>query len=143
MSQQIETAAERYRRLKADRQVETFDFTSPSGMTWKLRKPNLALFIASGQLPLDVTAKLLRSQQEGKSLGEAAATLNVDEQIDLIAFTSALVEYCAVSPQIVQNPTGDDQLAFKEVELDDYNAIVAWANSGGGEADSLNSFRQE
>ncbi len=142
MSQQIETAAERYRRLKADRQVETFDFTSPSGMTWKLRKPDLQQFIASGLLPLELTAKMVKAQKQGVAIESVVEQLNLDEQVKLIQFNSALVKYCAVDPRIVETPTSGDEIAYIEVERDDYEAILAWANSGGGEATGLETFRQ-
>lgn len=145
----IETAAEKYRRIKQERAAaETLhDFTSPSGMEWKLRRPNLAQFITSGVMPMDLAAKLAPAEKEGGDMVAAFDNLSIDEKVKTIAFSAKVVRYCAVVPRIVEKVTSpDEEIAQDELELDDFNAIFAWAttpSAGGDGADSLDSFRQE
>lgn len=140
-----ETPAARYRRIKAERAAkeETFDFESPSGMVWKLRRPNLLQYAATGQMPVGLVVKMAQSTPEEQESGTPFLTLDGQEQLKTIEFASKLVQYCAVSPRIVEVPQNDDEIAYSEVELDDYNAILQWAVAGGGEAVNLDSFHQQ
>lgn len=133
MTKKVETAAERYRRIKAERTVE---LTTPSGMTWKLRRPNFKMFVDNGALPLSLASKIAKSNGEG-----SFELLPPEEQAQLIAFANDVITYCAVDPKIVETATNPDEISFNEVELDDYTALVTWAMPGGGEAGSLETFR--
>lgn len=139
----METAAERYRRIKEERlkQTELFDFKSPSGMEWKLRRPDLPTFITSGMMPMSFAAKLV----ESKDGGSGFADLDWTDQARTIEFSAKVVRYCAVEPRIVENPTGPNEIGFDEVEQDDYLAIFTWAMpAGGGEAaEGLGNFHSE
>lgn len=132
----VETAAQRYLRLKESRLV---DFTSPSGMVWRLRRPNLQMFVTNGVLPLNLASKIARG--DGKT--STFETLSDDEQAKLIAFANQVIGYCAVDPKIVEVAENDDEIGFKDVELDDYEALVKWALPGGGESENLEAFRGE
>ena len=142
----METAAEKYRRIKAERldKEELFDLETPSGMTWKVRRPNLAQFIATGAIPMQLAGKLAK-QAESHGGDNAAAFMDLewDDKVRTIELTNKIVRYCAVSPKIVETPTAPDEIGFEEVELDDYNAIAAWAMGGGGALESLETFRSE
>lgn len=144
----IETAAEKYRRIKQERAAsETlYDFTSPSGMEWKLRRPNLTQFITSGIMPMDLAAKLAPVAKDGGDMAAAFDRLSINEKVQTITFSAKVVRYCAVVPRIVEKVTvPDEEIAQDELELDDFNAIVAWATNpaGGNGADSLDNFRTE
>ncbi len=141
MKAKMETTAEKYRRIKAERaaQEELFDFVSPSGMEWKLRRPNIAQFVQSGVMPMDLAAKLAKAQAGGAT--ELVKGMEWQEQVKLIDFSNRLVRYCAVDPRIVENPTQPNEIGYDEVELDDYTAILVWATpSGGDEAAGLDTF---
>lgn len=143
----METSAERYRRIKAERAAnqETFTVEMPSGMTWVLRKLDVAQFVISGTMPMALATKLAEASAEANGDGvKAFSTLSPNEQIKTIDFSQKAVRYCAVNPRIVENPTQTDEIGFDEVELDDFNAILAWATQGGAEVnDGLDTFRSE
>jgi hypothetical protein len=140
----METAAERYRRIKAERlaQEELVDVETPSGMTWKLRRPNLAQFVTSGIMPISLAGKLAEADKDGNP-AEAFNALDWEEKARTIEFSAKVVRYCAVDPKIVENPKGPNEISPDEVELDDFNYIFGWAMSGGGEADNLGTFRRQ
>jgi hypothetical protein len=140
------TSAEKYRQMKRERMAnaEICDFTSPSGIEWKLRRPDLQQFILSGVLPLSLASKIKKAADAGKSDADAFADLALEDQIRTLEFTQAIVRYCAVSPRIVMNPIdGQDEIGVDEVEPDDFQAISAWAMSGGAAAAGLDTFRNE
>lgn len=138
----VETAAERYRRIKAERakNEELVDVSCPSGMVFKCRRPNIQQFVISGKLPMTLAAKL----RDAATLGNQAEELDWDDQVRTVDFINHLVRYAAVSPKIVEFPRpGQDEIGYDEVEIDDYNTIAKWAMPGGGEAESLETFRSE
>lgn len=142
----METSAERYRRIKAERlsKAQLIDFESPSGMVWKLRRPDLELFIASGIMPLSLAGKCAEEKKNtGKSDAEIFAGLDWKDQARSIESTAKIVRYCAVSPRIVETPTGPDEIGYDEVEMDDFNAICSWALPGGDEVTGLDTFPGE
>lgn len=131
----METAAQKYRKLKEKRirDGEQFDLETPSGMVWKVRKPDLQQFIISGVLPMSLAEKL------GSDPKEAVKSMDLKEQMQSIAFASSIVKFCAVEPRIVEKATNDNEIGFDEVEMDDYNAILSWA-MGGVAAPGLEKF---
>ena len=139
-----ETPAERYRRIRMERAAknELFDFESPSGMVWKLRRPNLSQYVMNGVMPMGMTAKLAAKAEEGVDPADMFVSLTWDEQVKTIEFANKIIRYCAVEPKIVETPTEPNEIGYDEVELDDYNAIVAWAMQGGDEAETLGNFRR-
>lgn len=140
----METAAEKYRRIKRERMAkeEVVDFTSPSGMEWKLRRPNLGQWVTSGFVPMSLAKNLAAASETGDATS-AFDSLSIDDKIKTLDFSQKVVRYCAVSPQIVENPTEPDQIGYDEVEMDDFQAILAWAMPGGDGAASLDTFRTE
>lgn len=150
-----ETAAERYRRLKQQaleelvssptaKDEQLFDVETPSGMVWKCRRPNVMAFVEQGALPQALASKMVAKADGGNASPEAMfRSLTPEEQAKAIAFTSALVRYSVVSPQIVETPETDDQIGFDEVTAGDYAALAEWATSGGDEAKSLATFRRK
>lgn len=141
----METAAERYRRIKNERLKleKLYDFESPSGMLWKLRRPNIAQFVMSGVMPMTLAGKLATASEKGGDPAQAFDALDWKDKARTIEFSSAVVRFCAVEPKIVQTPTQPDEIGYDEVEMDDFNAIFAWAMPGGDGADTLSTFRAE
>ncbi len=143
----IETSAERYRRIKAERAAgqELFDFTSPSGMEWKLRKLDLSTYLLNGAIPQQMASRLASaSKATGGDNIEAFKSLEWKDQAKAINFASSIVRYCAVVPRIVESPEGPDEIGYEDVEADDYAAIVKWAMPQGGvEGDSLEAFPEQ
>lgn len=140
-----ETAAERYRRLAREHAAtdEVFDLETPSGMVWKVRKPDLAQFIVSGVMPISLAEKVATLQTSAGNEAAAFAQLSTKEQIRIIDFKNRVVRFCAVEPRIVENPESGDEIGFDEVMMADYNAIFEWAMPGGGEAETLSKFRRK
>lgn len=150
---QIETAADKYRRLKTQAKedflnapppadVETFDFTSPSGMEWKLRGLDMALMVENGILPMSFAERMVKAVAGANGdETEAFKTMPAAEQVRAIELSAAIVRYCCVSPRVVAEPQGDDEIAFDEVTIADFNAIVSRVMGGGNEAASLATFR--
>lgn len=143
----LETSAERYRRIKSERlaKAELADFTSPSGMEWKLRPLDLQLFITSGLMPVEMATKVAEMQEADPSISNQDAFQNLDpkNKFRSIEFAANVVRYCAVDPKIVETPSASDEIGYAEVEMDDFNAILLWALQGGGKAEALGSFRQQ
>ncbi len=141
----LETAAAKYRRIKEERlKGETlFDVETPSGMVWKLRKPNLAQFITSGVMPMSLAGKLAKAAEAEGDGAKAFASLEFDDQVRTVDFSAKVVRFCAVEPKIVEVPKEPNDIGYDEVELDDFNFIFAWAMPGGSEADGLANFRKE
>jgi hypothetical protein len=142
----METAAEKYRRIKAERAAneELFELETPSGMVWKLRKLNLEQFVLSGTMPMQFAAKLAKTQEAaGGDHVKAFESLDMADKLKAISFSQKVVRYCAVEPRIVEDPKETNDIGFEEVELDDFNAILTWALPGGGKAESLDSFPVE
>lgn len=146
MTTQIETSAQRYRRIKAERAAtqELFELETPSGMVWKLRKLDLEQFVLSGTMPMQFAAKLAKTHEAaGGDAGKAFTSLPLNDQIKAIDFGQKVVRFCAVEPRIVENPEGENEIGYDEVEMDDFNAILEWAMPGGVEGESLKSFPEQ
>lgn len=151
----IETAAAKYRRLK-EQSIDgliyapitdgtpLYDVQSPTGMTWKCRRADIAAFVNAGALPMSFAQKMLESLKAAKGdAQEAFNTLSAEEQVRALAITSMLIRYVVVEPRIVDTPRDDSEIAFDEVLMADYQCLANWATSGGGEADGLNNFRSK
>lgn len=143
----LETSAERYRRIKAERlaQAETTEFTGPSGMVWKLRQPDLSVFITSGLMPVEMATAVAKLKEDEPTITDEQVyeRLDAKDKLRSIAFAAAIVRYCAVDPKIVDNPTAGDEIGPAEIEPDDFAAILAWAMQGGGQAEGLGTFPQQ
>jgi hypothetical protein len=140
---QSQGRAAAYRKNKAARAEKTFEVELPSGNKFLLRDPNLQMFVVSGALPLGVAEKMEAARAEGKTDEQAFKMLSPKEQIASINFATKLVRYICVSPKIVDNPQTDDEIAPEELLPEDFSFLVQWAQSGGGEAEKLNSFRPQ
>jgi hypothetical protein len=135
-----------YRKIREQRQnaEPTFEVTLPSGAVFVLRRPDPSIFAVTGALPLTLPEKMEKARLKGKTDAEAFQTLSVKEQTAGIEVTSKLVRLACVSPRIVDYPDPNaDEIAPDDLLLEDYNFIAMWIQTGGGESDSLDSFRDE
>jgi hypothetical protein len=139
----METAAERYRRKRIERQrSELVDVTCPSGDIFKCRAVTVPFLVTSGILPLHLVELMTQAAADGSVTPEKAfESLPVREKIQSIEFAAKLVKYVCVEPRIVETPTEPNDLAQDELDLDDFNYIVTWAMTGGAEAAGLDTFR--
>lgn len=136
---------QRYAAIKAAqmKNEKLYDFIAPSGMLFKLRAPDMELFLTSGVVPLGLADKTVKAiQAAGGDAVKAMRTLTTAEHIKTIAFASKMVRYCCAIPEIVDipDPDNESQIAPEDVLTVDYTAIVKWAVSGGDEANRLGNF---
>lgn len=144
----METAAQRYRKLKAQRAAneQLHDVPCPSGMVFKCRKVSIPFMVTSGILPLSLVAQMQKSQKAnpGASEAEVLASLNIEEQIKSVEFAAKVVRYVCVEPRIADVLETENDITPDEMEVDDFTHILNWAMSGGGEeAGRLGNFPKE
>lgn len=161
MSTQVLSAAEQYARLKADRfeafieasfsnealkGVDLYEVKTPSGMTFKCRRLDAAFAANTGQMPMALTESMITGP--GKTEAERVEKFNKMSDLEKragIQATARMVRYICVEPQLVIGEVGDRTNAIS-VELltqEDFGALVDWAQSGGGEAPGLKTFRRK
>lgn len=142
----METAAEKYRRLKkAEDAGETLhDVECPSGMVFKCRKVTVPFLIAAGMLPMHLVEAMQQASGNGTiTPAQAFAAMPFKEQMHSIEFSAKVVKYVCVEPRIVEKPIGPNDLGQDELMLQDFHAIMKWAMNGGDEAARLETFRSE
>jgi hypothetical protein len=145
-SAKMETAAERYRRIKKEREAKEtlFDVECPSGMTFKCRRPRMEVYAMSGVLPMSLVEKMVKAQAAGKSSQEAFSELPIEDQIETVRFAGKLLKFVTVEPRIVEEVKDPAmEISADEVELDDAQFLIGWAMKGGAEAAAAESFRTE
>lgn len=139
-----ESAAEKYARIKKEKLkgVETEKITSPTGMEWEVRRPELSLFMVTGMLPTQMAAKLEKAAEQANG-NQTAAFYNLDwkTQAKSLEFSGKLLKHICVNPRIVENATEGDEISQDDIEWEDVAFLLEWANSKGGEADKLGNFR--
>lgn len=140
----METAAQKYRRLKAEKEVLE-DATCPEcGMVWKARRAKLDFWVASGMIPSSLAAVMMEGvKKKGLSEADVMAGLNLHQLAQSIESTSNIVRYTAVEPRIVETPTEPNDIGQDEVMMCCYNFLRDWQMKGGGRADALETFRKE
>lgn len=149
------TAAEHYADLK-DKAKEQFlvdnaepgenetlyMVTSPTGMEWQVRRPNIDMFVKSGVLPAGLSEKLFLAKTGGNSTDLMASlkTLSPYETLQLMEFRAALLRYICINPRIVEVPQADNEIAYGAVTEGDVEALSDWAIKGGERALGLGKF---
>lgn len=154
MAKKMETAAERYRRIKAEKaKTETLhDVTCdksddpknpPCGMVWKCRKVGVDFWVSSGILPLHMVETMVEATKEaGGNPDSILKMLATKEIIESIQFSNQVVKRTAVEPRIVEKPTDPSDIAQDEVDICCYKRLLKWQMSGGDEAERLGNFPQ-
>lgn len=126
-------------QARAKESNELFEVELPSGWVFTLRKPDLAVFVASGALPQAVGEKMNRSKSQGASDEDAFNALSPKEKETGFKFGKKLLKQICVHPRIVDDPQDDDEIAMEELSEADLLFLFRWG--GGGE--DLDSFRGE
>jgi len=153
-----ETAAERYARIRAEREQGggAFDVTCidraddgsnfPSiegcGMTWKARRAKREFWVTSGMLPSSLAAKMLEaSSANGNAANVLAQSLDSSQIVQSIDFSNKVVRYTALEPKIVDEVTDPaTEVQRADVMLCCYNTLLRWQMTGGDEAAGLATF---
>jgi hypothetical protein len=133
-----QTAAERYREiLQKRRDAETYKKTNPAtGMEWTLCRVNAQRYVLAGKLPLSIVEKVARSL-ENASPEQAFTDLSPEDQTEAMKFMQFLVREVAVSPKIVKEATGPDEV--DEILEEDFAFLLREA-MGGDRAEALSNF---
>jgi hypothetical protein len=98
-------------------------------MVIRARRPEPMQFAAWQKLPL--------------MLISAAKTEPTDEEaVEIAGYLRELLEYCCVTPRIVEKPQGEDEIAAREIGDADWMHIVFWAMRTK-EAAAVRPFRPE
>jgi hypothetical protein len=141
----IETAAERYRRLRLEREnsTETFDVTCECSMTWKCRKAAREMWVTSGVLPTDLAAKMVEARQKASDEAGIMKQLDPRDALKSIEFSAKVVLWTAVEPQIVEKDPTPEQIVREDVMQCCFQTLVQWQTSGGDEAASLGKFSRK
>jgi hypothetical protein len=142
----METAAERYRRIKADKakNEQLFDVPCECGMEWKCRRVPKSVWIQSGMLPAHLVSVMVETLKKSPTApaneSELLARLTAREIAQSIEFTSKAVKMTAVEPRIVEVVTEPNDISQEEVMMCCYNRLRDWQMQGGDEAKHLDTF---
>lgn len=142
----METAADRYRRIRDDRakseplhDVECSD----CGMLWKARRFKIDFWITSGILPVSLVQTMVKATQKaGTSPEDALKLMAEDEIFKSVVFASKVVKHTAAEPRIVETPSEPNDISQEEVMTCCYTRLLNWQMRQGGEgAAGLDTFR--
>lgn len=145
------SARERYAEIKrqqaqaelakpVDENTPLFDFTAPSGMEFKLRRPRMDLFLNMGTLPTALAGNV--DLKDKAAAVQAFQELPDDKKARQIELAASIVRYICVDPKIVDDPKADNEISPDDVTLEDFNALCEWSGTGGDEATRAANFRR-
>lgn len=138
---QMETAAQRYRRLKNEKEVVADAACPDCGMVWKARKADLNFWVASGMIPSSLAAAMVNAiKKGGMSPDDVMTALDLKQIAQSVEFTSKMVRYTAIEPRIVDKAEGPNDIEPDEVMMCCYNFLRDWQMKGG-EGAALETFR--
>lgn len=144
---QMETSAQRYRRIKAEHQAKetlTEVICQECGMPWQCKREALDFWVSAGILPAQLAVAFISLTKAGKATEkDLMASLDSTDLLRGIEFTSQVVRHTAISPRIVERPTGDDEVGYDEVMRCCYATLRDWQIKGGDEAARLGNFPKE
>jgi hypothetical protein len=137
----IETAAERYRKIRENKaKADTlFDVTCECGMDWKARRVGVDFWVSSGILPLNLVAKMVEATPPSNA-ETSLKSMATKEIIESIEFSSKVVKRTAADPCIVENPTGPNDISQEDVMTCCYTRLLNWQMQGGDGAGSIETF---
>jgi hypothetical protein len=143
----LETAAERYRRIKTEKaKGETLHDVEcgECGMVWKARKVGIDFWVTSGVLPQHLVEVMLNAVEgTAKKPEDLLRTMAAKEILNSIAFAAKVVKKTAVEPRIVEDVSGPNDVSQEEVETCCFNRLLKWQMSGGEGAARLGNFPSE
>jgi hypothetical protein len=138
-----ETDAERYQRIRAEKQAKETVYPVPCecGMEWKAKRIPLDFWVTSGLLPKELAAVMMNAaQKHGNAPQNALQTMEPAEVLSSIEFTSKVVKRTAVSPRIVIVPTEPNDVSQEDVDTCCYTTLLNWQMQGGEEGKALKTF---
>ena len=155
------TAAQEYAKRKSDQYeaflensfskeslkgVELFEVKCPSEMTFKCRRLDAAFAANTGSMPMALSEQLLNASTEmdETSRTEAFNQMSVAEQRASIQIAAQMVRYVSVEPRIIVGDVGNrtDAISSDALTMADFKCLAEWAQTGGGEAPGLKTFRK-
>lgn len=142
----METAAEKYRRIKAEKEQLHDVECSDCGMVWKGRKTGVDFWVTSGILPFNFVETVLNAIKGTPNAKpeDLVKSMAATEVIKSIEFAAKVVKYTAVEPRIVEH-VKDEALEISQEETLQccFNRLLKWQMSGGAEAERLGNFPSE
>lgn len=132
----METAADKYRRIRAEKQKgETLQdvHCDDCGMDWKGRRLSLDFWITSGILPMNLVQSMVKATQKHgvKDPADVLKTMAADEVFQSIVFMNKVVTHTAAEPCIVEIPKEPNEISQEEVLTCCYHRLFNWQMEGG------------
>lgn len=120
------------RRLKKE-QGELLELTS--GLTIKVKRPEIAKLISSGIVPANLVQVFLN--QKGKSTDNISA----EDLSKLMQFQKIVAQNSVIEPKIVDEPDyNNGEIALEDIEDTDLEDIWQYVNGG---LEAVKSFREQ
>lgn len=125
------------------RATEAVEFVAPSGFTWKLRRPGIGAFLATGRVPQSLLETGMKAwQAQGKMPASASPPeMNAEDTMASLIFMREIVREACVSPRIAVGSSDPDTIDPAEMFEADFMAIFEWVVTGGENAAVLRNFR--
>ena len=133
--------ADAYRKQTAER-FTAEEVELPSGAVFLLRRPQLSVWVMSGELPMTVSAAMQKQYRTEEEAAQAFMALSVADQEKAAGFLRKLVVWTCLEPRISETPDGDSIL-FSELEQQDLAFLIEWAKSAGGATADAANFRAQ
>jgi anti-sigma factor RsiW len=150
----IETASEKYRRLKNEsfdafldesfteealKDVATETVTAPSGMEFVVRRANTDFFFTAGYMPNHLANKIQTGEMTEEQL---AKQMTAEEQERAHELSWRTVFYGCIEPRIVVHASAANQIALSDLVTGDRIFLTDAITRGGKEAERLRNFRR-
>jgi hypothetical protein len=142
--------AHEYRKKRQEEEA-TADVTLPSGAVFKMRRPPLEVWAATGRIPQSFLRAMLDAQEAGSA---SNINLTTEETLDGFSFVAEAIVYACVEPRVGVKPNNEDILDLAELDPADFAFLTRWVQSNapdvpvrtaGGELElnKLQRFRQK
>lgn len=139
-----------YRNRRAKAEEPTGEIELPSGAVFTMRRPPLQVWVAAGKIPQSFLVKA----RAASNTAAAVETLSDEEAFAAIKFIRDAIQYACVSPRLVLDGKGDDELDPADLDPEDFQFLSKWVMTGspgvpvateGGEVavDDLAKFRRK
>ena len=143
--------AREYRKRKQTAEA-IGEIVLPSGAVFRMRRPPLDVWMASGRIPQSFLRAMLEAQQGG---AQAATQFSTEETLEGLTFLTEAVIYAAVEPRLAMQSDDEEVLALSDLDPEDFRFLTSWIQAGspgvpvrtttGGEVqpEKLARFRQK
>jgi hypothetical protein len=105
----------------------TGNITLPSGAIFKMRRPPLDVWMASGRIPQSFLRAMLEAQQGG---AQAATQFSTEETLEGLTFLTEAVIYAAVEPRLAMQSDDEEVLALSDLDPEDFRFLTSWIQAG-------------